>query len=51
MAWVFSDLETYTAVARNCVMKSTLDIDGNLVMGTIVLKHKVMPPGALGLSA
>ena len=51
VAWVFSDLETYTAIARNWVMKSTLDIDGNLVMGTHVLKHKIMPPGALGLSA
>ena len=51
VAWVFSDLETYTAIARNWVMKSTLDIDGNLVMGSDVLKHKIMPPGALGLSA
>ena len=49
VAWVFSDLETYTAIARNWVIKSMLDIDGNLVMGNIVLKHKIMPPGALGL--
>ena len=51
VAWVFSDLETYTAFARNWVMKSTLDFDGNLVMGTDALKNKIMPPGALGLSA
>ena len=51
VAWVFSDLETYTAIARNWVMKSTLDSDGHLVMGTTVLKLKIMPPGALGLSA
>ena len=31
VAWVFSDVETYTAIARNWVMKSTLDIDGNLL--------------------
>ena len=50
VAWIFSDLETYTAIARNWVMRSTLDIDGNLVMGSIVLKHEIMPPGALGMS-
>ena len=49
VAWVFSDLETYTAIARNWVIKSTLDTDGNLVMGTNVLEHKIMHPGALSL--
>ena len=49
VAWVFSDLETYTAIARNWVMRSTLDTDGNLVMGTNVFETKIMPPGALGL--
>ena len=50
VAWVFSDLETYNAIARQWVMKSTLDIDGNLVMDTNVLKHKIIPPEALGVS-
>ena len=49
VAWVFSDRETYTAIALDWALKCTLDVDGNLVMGTSVLKHKVMPPGALGL--
>lgn len=49
VAWVFSDRETYIAIATNWALKCTLDMDGNLVMGTTVLKHKVMPLGALGL--
>ena len=49
VAWVFRDRETYIAMAINWTLKCTLDVDGNLVMGTSVLKHMIMPPGALGL--
>ena len=51
IAWVFHNLETYTAIVRDWVMSSKLDSDGNLVMGSNVLKHKIMPPGVLGLSS